>query len=154
MTWVLRGTKKANLNISLKEWLDVTIFFFKKGPFWPKTHWKWANMIGTTDRLLNIQFKSPYLVSQAFVIFNKLSRAEASCESINLRSMPQQKGWTHMHFILIGRGKRKKIPLIMVNLTLWLGWGKRPPSWPRWVSSFLVFKLNILLGTSFYFEAK
>ena len=36
MTWRLHGTKEVNLNISLKEWLDVTIFFLK-GPFWPKT---------------------------------------------------------------------------------------------------------------------
>ena len=37
-------------------------------------YWKGVKALRFIVRLLNIQFKMPYLVSQVFVIFNQLSR--------------------------------------------------------------------------------
>ena len=43
MTWLLCGTKKANLNMSFIKWLDL-IFFFNKWVILTQNSKKWMHM--------------------------------------------------------------------------------------------------------------
>lgn len=100
-------------------------------------YWKGAKPLRTTDRLLKIQFKRPYLVSQAFVIVSQLSRAWGPLrirKSEEHAATKEKDGPLRISFF--PEGKKKEVPPIMVNLSLWSGWGKCLPAGGRIESEF------------------
>ena len=71
MTWCLHGTKEANLNISLKKWLDVTIFFLKWAILTQNSYFFiYISSPKTATHTHNISFLSPHLLpSLSFLNF-------------------------------------------------------------------------------------